>query len=145
MKIMAANPTMLPSPQDIDGIESAGLVRQVYAFNRERVVISSAEAMAEVLINRTYEFPKPKTVQNILIPFLGRGLITVEGDEHKVCFVTAPVAILNYCCFVFLLIKNIVHRFRNSDATFLPLLPSGTLRSYIPFFFQRVASYAASL
>jgi cytochrome P450 len=60
-----------------------GLIRYRHAFNRDRVLPTSPKALAEVLVMKNYEFPKPVQFNHDLGQLLGIGVLLAEGDEHK--------------------------------------------------------------
>ncbi|KAK3191788.1 hypothetical protein K4F52_002214 [Lecanicillium sp. MT-2017a] len=53
-------------------------------FHREYILITSPQALSEVLVSKAYDFEKPKFIRNAFGPFLGHGLVLAEGQEHKV-------------------------------------------------------------
>ncbi|KND89536.1 Cytochrome P450 [Tolypocladium ophioglossoides CBS 100239] len=67
----------------ITGLEHDGLIRYLFFFNRERLIVASPKALAEVLVTKTYMFEKPDAVRNALGRVLGHGVLLAEGDEHK--------------------------------------------------------------
>jgi cytochrome P450 len=60
-----------------------GIMRVFWLFNQEALVITSPHAIAEVLVAKSYIFPKPEFARRYLALILGWSLLTVEGDEHK--------------------------------------------------------------
>jgi len=64
-------------------VPNDGLIRYLYAFNAERILIASPKALAEVLVMKNYEFIKPAQFRNGLGQLLGIGVLLAEGDEHK--------------------------------------------------------------
>lgn len=67
----------------IDTIPNKGLIRYHGIFNRERIFITSPEAAKEFLTTSAHNFVKPG-LQSILSENIsGRGLLTLEGEEHK--------------------------------------------------------------
>jgi hypothetical protein len=57
-------------------------------------VVTSPEAIREILQTKAYDFHKVASVQNFMKVLLGDGLVTVDGEEHKVCLippVSSPV------------------------------------------------------
>lgn len=52
-------------------------------FNSDRLLLTNATSLAEVLVHQSYNFEKPKPLRSFLKIILGNGLIIVEGDEHK--------------------------------------------------------------
>ena len=63
-----------------------GVLYYRWLFNESRVLITSPKALAEVLVQRNYEFIKPQRMRVGLGRVLGVGILLAEGDEHKVCF-----------------------------------------------------------
>ena len=53
-------------------------------FNRERVLLTSPKALAEVLTTNSYDFVKPDLLRAGIGQILGIGILFAEGDEHKV-------------------------------------------------------------
>lgn len=68
----------------ITTLEHDGLIRYLFFFNRERLIVASPKALAEVLVTKNYIFEKPEAVRNALGRVLGYGILLTEGDEHKV-------------------------------------------------------------
>ncbi|EUC27116.1 hypothetical protein COCCADRAFT_112528 [Bipolaris zeicola 26-R-13] len=60
-----------------------GLVRYRSLLGFERLLIVSPEALADVLVTRSYEFRKPPFVVTLLRQILGRGILLAEGNEHR--------------------------------------------------------------
>lgn len=54
-------------------------------FNESRILVTNPKALAEVLVQRNYEFIKPPRIRMGLGRLLGIGILLAEGDEHKVC------------------------------------------------------------
>lgn len=61
-----------------------GLIRYSYVLNIERILLANPEAIAEVLVKKTYDFEKPGEARVALGRILGIGLILAEGEDHKV-------------------------------------------------------------
>ncbi|KAI1854763.1 hypothetical protein JX266_000881 [Neoarthrinium moseri] len=64
-------------------IPNNGLLRYLGFFNAERIVLTSPEALHEVLVTKNYSFPKPASLRETAGRFLGLGLILSEGNAHK--------------------------------------------------------------
>jgi cytochrome P450 len=64
-------------------VPNDGIIRYRHAFNRERVLLVSPKALAEVLVMKNYEFLKPVQFRHGLGRLLGIGVLLAEGDEHK--------------------------------------------------------------
>ncbi|KAK8137028.1 hypothetical protein PG984_004968 [Apiospora sp. TS-2023a] len=67
----------------IDTIPNDGLIRYHGLFNRERVFITSPEATREFLTTSAYKFVKPQLQYTLANLIAGRGLLILEGEEHK--------------------------------------------------------------
>ncbi|KAH7205981.1 cytochrome P450 [Fusarium oxysporum] len=64
-------------------VPNHGFLRYLGFFNAERIVLTSPEALHEVLVIQNYSFPKPASLRETAGRFLGIGLILSEGDAHK--------------------------------------------------------------
>ena len=53
-------------------------------LNEEHLLLTSPQAMNEVLTTNVYDYAKPQQVRNFLTRTLGPGIILSEGEEHKV-------------------------------------------------------------
>ena len=60
-----------------------GIIRYLDMFNTEILIPVSPKALAEVLVQRPYEFIKPPGLVTGLGKILGVGVFLAEGDEHK--------------------------------------------------------------
>lgn len=65
-------------------IPNNGLIYYRGLFNVERIFVTSPKALAEVLVQKNYDFIKPKLFTESLGPLLGIGVLLAEGEEHKV-------------------------------------------------------------
>lgn len=72
-----------PSREWIRTVPNDGILRYFWFFNIERVLVTSPQAMAEVLVTKNYTFPKPAAVRANIGRALGFGILLAEGDEHK--------------------------------------------------------------
>lgn len=77
-------PTGEPQRDWIDSVENDGVIYYRWLFNEPRVLLTTPKALAEVLVQRNYEFIKPQRIQAGLGRLLGVGILLAEGDEHKV-------------------------------------------------------------
>jgi len=75
----------VPHQDWINSIPNDGLIYYNSVLNAERLLLTSPQALSEVLTTKSYEFVKPAFLRNGLGRVLGNGLILSEGDEHKVC------------------------------------------------------------
>lgn len=60
-----------------------GVLYYRWLFNESRVLVTNPKALAEVLVQRNYEFKKPEGLRSGLGRLLGVGILLAEGDEHK--------------------------------------------------------------
>ncbi|KAM3420477.1 hypothetical protein BST61_g3746 [Cercospora zeina] len=68
----------------IDEIPNDGLIYYSGFFRATgHVLVTSPDAIREVLVTRAYDYVKPEIGRKFLEQTTGRGLIVVEGDEHK--------------------------------------------------------------
>ncbi|OJJ42191.1 hypothetical protein ASPZODRAFT_77483 [Penicilliopsis zonata CBS 506.65] len=73
----------MPHDEWINEIPDVPLVRYRMRWNKEVVFVTSAPTLAEVLVQKNYEFSKPASLRRGLGRILGVGLIVAEGQEHK--------------------------------------------------------------
>lgn len=64
-------------------IPNDGIIRYLDMFNAEILVPVSPKVLAEVLVQRPYEFIKPPGLVTGLGKILGVGVFLAEGEEHK--------------------------------------------------------------
>ncbi|KAL8736801.1 MAG: hypothetical protein Q9166_000167 [cf. Caloplaca sp. 2 TL-2023] len=76
-------PTGKPQQRWANEIPNDGMLRYLNVFNEERLLITGAKALAEVLTTKNYDFIKPAMARNGLGRILGVGILLAEGDEHK--------------------------------------------------------------
>jgi len=60
-----------------------GLILTRGFFHRDRLIVTSPAAIADVLVHKSYDMEKPEWSRAFLRKFLGDGLLMSEGDEHK--------------------------------------------------------------
>ncbi|KAK4229991.1 cytochrome P450 4V2 [Podospora fimiseda] len=77
------HPTGVPHRKWINSIPNNGIIRYLSLFNFERLLITSPEALREVLTTKNYEFQKPSNMRFNLGRILGVGVLLAEGEEHK--------------------------------------------------------------
>jgi hypothetical protein len=65
-------------------VPNDGVIVYRWLFNEPRVLVTSPKALAEVLVQRSYEFVKPGRIRAGVGNLLGVGILLAEGDEHKV-------------------------------------------------------------
>ncbi|QSZ30113.1 hypothetical protein DSL72_004633 [Monilinia vaccinii-corymbosi] len=68
----------------IQDVPNDGIIRYLGILNSERVMVTNAKALSEVLTTRNYDFVKPNTIRLGIGRLLGIGVLLAEGDEHKV-------------------------------------------------------------
>ncbi|OAG43494.1 hypothetical protein AYO21_02431 [Fonsecaea monophora] len=60
-----------------------GLIRLRGLFNSDQILVTSPKALAEILVNKPYDYPKPERSREFLRTGLGDGLVVAEGEYHK--------------------------------------------------------------
>ncbi|KAI9171584.1 Cytochrome P450 monooxygenase [Paramyrothecium foliicola] len=73
----------VPAREWIAEVPNEGLIRYLWFGNRERILLATPKALAEVLVTNNYAFVKPTAVSNTLSRLLGYGVLLAEGEEHK--------------------------------------------------------------
>lgn len=71
------------TPHRATNIPNNGLIRYWLPPGQERVLVTSAKGLSEVLVTRNYDFEKPAMLKWSIGRILGNGLLFAEGDEHK--------------------------------------------------------------
>ncbi|KIW34900.1 uncharacterized protein PV07_01643 [Cladophialophora immunda] len=64
-------------------VPNDGLIRLKGFLNADQVLVTSPKALAEILVTRSYEFPKPDKDRVFLRRLIGDGLVAAEGEQHK--------------------------------------------------------------
>ncbi|KAF2712111.1 cytochrome P450 3A4 [Pleomassaria siparia CBS 279.74] len=59
-----------------------GIIRFLNWWHKDRLLLTSPAALADVLVHKSYDFEKPPWVRTFLVQFLGDGLLTSEGEDH---------------------------------------------------------------
>ncbi|KAH7057107.1 cytochrome P450 [Macrophomina phaseolina] len=72
-----------PSREWTETVPNDGLIYYRFAFNSERVLLTSPKALAEVLVHKNYDFVKPSMIRHGIGRILGIGILLAEGEEHK--------------------------------------------------------------
>ena len=67
-----------------DTIPNNGLLYYTNLLNRERILVTGAKGLAEVLVQKSYQFIKPPSTTGNIATLLGVGILLAEGEEHKV-------------------------------------------------------------
>ncbi|KAF2402949.1 putative P450 monooxygenase [Trichodelitschia bisporula] len=67
----------------VTDIPNDGLIYFRGFLYQDRLLLTNPQTLAEVLVQKSYDFEKPTKLRNFLRRILGDGLIIVEGDEHK--------------------------------------------------------------
>lgn len=76
-------PSGVPPRRWASEIPNNGLIRYLHLFNRERLLLTSPQALSEVLTVKSYDFVKPELLRIGVGQVLGVGVLLAEGDEHK--------------------------------------------------------------
>jgi hypothetical protein len=77
-------PTGIPMQRWINEVPNDGLIHYFHYGNQSRLMLTSPKAIAEVLVQKSYDFVKPSLVRAGIGSILGVGVLLAEGDEHKV-------------------------------------------------------------
>jgi cytochrome P450 len=64
-------------------IPNNGLIYFRGFLNADHLLLTSPQAITEVLVRRPYVFTKPTAARNLLRRISGNSLLVAEGDEHK--------------------------------------------------------------
>ncbi|GAM83041.1 hypothetical protein ANO11243_010270 [Dothideomycetidae sp. 11243] len=72
-----------PYRQWINSTPNNGLIKFRVLMNQERLLLTSPEALREVLVTKAYQFVKPPEPAFLLQKLLGNGILVSEGEEHK--------------------------------------------------------------
>lgn len=65
-------------------IPNNGLIRIYLPGYQERLLVTSPKALSEILVTNEAHFTKPDFVKTRLRFVTGKGLLLVDGEEHKV-------------------------------------------------------------
>lgn len=77
------DPSGIPHKEWLAELPNDGVIRYLHIFNNERVMPTTPQALAEVLVTKNYDFIKPDEIREGLGRVLGEGVLLAEGDEHK--------------------------------------------------------------
>lgn len=80
---ITGEPSGIPMRRWLHEVPNNGMIRYLGIFNRERILLTSPKALAEVLNTKNYDFQRPKFLLAGIGKILGIGLLLAEGDEHK--------------------------------------------------------------
>ena len=87
-------PSGAPHREWMNNIPNDGLLYYTSFLNGERILLTSPEALREVLTSKSYEFVKPAQFIRNVIRILGNGVLFAEGDEHRVWLLSFTLCIL---------------------------------------------------
>ncbi|GAQ33932.1 cytochrome P450 [Aspergillus tubingensis] len=82
MSATLSKPRGKPQCDWVNHIPNDGLIRYRTLLNSDRLLVTSPEALAEVLTTKCYDFRKPKWLVGELKHVLGSGLLLAEGNDH---------------------------------------------------------------
>ncbi|EFR04920.1 hypothetical protein MGYG_07922 [Nannizzia gypsea CBS 118893] len=82
-KILQASSQGTPSAKWTREVPNDGLIRYYFMLNRERLLVTSTKALADVLVNRAYDFEKTRALVASISWVTGTGVILAEGDVHR--------------------------------------------------------------
>ncbi|KAI1328366.1 cytochrome P450 [Xylariaceae sp. FL0255] len=77
-------PTGIPMRDWVSTVPNDGIMRYRGLFNSERVLVTGAKALSEVLTIKNYDFQKPASLRFGISRILGVGVLLAEGEEHKI-------------------------------------------------------------
>ena len=77
-------PTGKPMLEWVNSVPNNGLIRYTSVLNTERILVTNAKALGEVLVTKSYDFVKPSGIREGIGKILGVGILLAEGEEHKV-------------------------------------------------------------
>lgn len=72
----------------VEEVPNNGLILYHDMFNLERVAVVSQAGLAEVLVQKCYDFEKPPQLRKGIARILGEGLFLAAGDVHKVGYLS---------------------------------------------------------
>ncbi len=81
---LVKEPSGIPMRRWVNEIPNNGLIRYRHLFNRDRLLLTSPKALAEVMTTKSYDFVKPDFMRVGIGQLLGIGVLLAEGDEHKI-------------------------------------------------------------
>ena len=81
---LVKEPSGIPMRRWVNEIPNNGLIRYKHLFNRDRLLVTSPKALAEVMTTKSYDFIKPEFMRLGIGQLLGIGVLLAEGDEHKI-------------------------------------------------------------
>ena len=84
MRTILREPSGVPQQRWINEVPNEGLIHYQNYGNESRLMPTSPKAIAEVLVQKSYEFVKPAQIRLGIGRILGVGVLLAEGDEHKV-------------------------------------------------------------
>lgn len=90
-KRISAEVTGEPHRDWMNNIPNEGLIYYTSLLNQGRLLVTSPQALSEVLTTKSYDFIKPQQLRNGLGRVLGIGILLAEGDEHKVGPIALPL------------------------------------------------------
>lgn len=80
---ITGQPSGIPMRHWLNSVPNEGLIRYLGFLNRERLLVTSPKALAEVLNSKNYEFQRPQFLLRGIMKILGVGLLLAEGEDHK--------------------------------------------------------------
>ncbi|KAI0408955.1 cytochrome P450 [Xylaria palmicola] len=82
-KKILAEPSGIPMREWSSTVPNDGVMKYLGLLNSERVLVTGAKALSEVLVTKNYHFEKPEALRFSLGRLLGVGILLAEGEEHK--------------------------------------------------------------
>jgi len=59
------------------------MIRYFSFGHSEALLITNVDLVKEILQTKAYSFRKPTFYLRVIEPIVGRGVVSAEGDEHK--------------------------------------------------------------
>ena len=67
----------------INSVPNNSIIRFTTICNQERLILTSSEALKEVLVTKNYDWDKPKQLRLSLGRLVGQGILVASGEDHK--------------------------------------------------------------
>ena len=64
-------------------VPNDGFIRLKGPFQSDQLLLTAPKAFTEMLVTKSYDFPKPKASAELLASLIGNGLVVAEGSVHK--------------------------------------------------------------
>lgn len=68
----------------LENLDYVGVYKYMGFMGTEVVLFTDPLALTHIFVKNPYAFPKPNSLRTFLTQTVGEGLVSVEGDIHKV-------------------------------------------------------------